>query len=79
MSTPIKLFAAALLLSSALLVGWAEPEAATRGAKRADCRVPQSTVPPEYLVYHGLVSPHGALGAPRVETACAPAPRRVRT
>lgn len=78
MSTPI-VVAAPLLVAAGVLAGWPEPESAGTEARQLDCRTRHAGVPAEYLMYHALVSPNGALGLPAPDTSCAASTRKVRT
>ena len=67
-------------LSGAHLLGWSAPEDTPRVQSQAAC-IPAAvpTIPPEYLFYHGLVSPHAALSdKPTVQASC-PSSKVIRT
>jgi hypothetical protein len=77
MSMPLLVIAG---LSGALLLGWSATEVTPRGQSQAAC-IPAAVqvIPPEYLFYHGLVSPHAALSdKPTVQASC-PSSKVIRT
>jgi hypothetical protein len=77
LSKPLALLVAPV---AALLLGWSALDASARDHPRLTCApAAKPSVPPEYLFYHALVSPHAALSDKRVAHASCPPSRLIRT
>ncbi|NTV87274.1 MAG: hypothetical protein HGA21_11080 [Burkholderiaceae bacterium] len=77
LSTPLALLVG---LVAALLLGWSALEASAREQPRLTCApAAKPSVPPEYLFYHALVSPHAALSDKQIVHASCPPSKLVRT
>ena len=77
LSKPIALLVA---LVAALLLGWSALDVSAREHPKWTCApAAKPSVPPEYLFYHALVSPHAALSDQRVVHASCPPSKLIRT
>jgi len=67
-------------LTAVLLLGWSWLDVSAREHPETACApVSRAAIPPEYLFYHALVSPHAALSDKRDVHASCPPSKLIRT